>query len=532
MSIEEFMHHKDAYRVAPTYQITTPWPFRQGPPTTVGEDVFANEEITIRGLLNDLKVEPASIVMRSIWPKGAQAEAQDCLIVDTKDEQPITWVKAAVEIHRLLMKTNLKSQPFKVEIRNTNKMYADVSSALHNDESLLGYIADVKNELKKVINQKLPNAWASLAFHMRSGKFNHGEERPTAIVYVKPGSKFRFASIEQQLVDSTRSTKFPNVHLNIEITPGEVLLADPPHDPSLPRPQKYMLLKSTMPKNGVSIGLTGPDNAVESGSLGGWLKLTHKRTGKEHLGWTTCYHCVEKGDPDGKDDNDVSGIGLHDIHASLVPDIGLVWPSQYDSNYSMKLLQQMAKDNVASQTHLKCIEVLKQLEANGAFGKVRFASGHDVRTPKGARLDWAFVESPGSIQQNAPPEKLTQQQLREIEYEPTPSQRVTSWRAPKVGEWVIRSGRTSLRQGTINRVGRSIKWENRPESEEMEVVGIDDEFGDAGDSGSWVLDQRFNLVGVMFGVDSRGSENCGVITPIQDLIEDIEKRTGCIVTLP
>ncbi len=67
------------------------------------------------------------------------------------------------------------------------------------------------------------------------------------------------------------------------------------------------------------------------------------------------------------------------------------------------------------------------------------------------------------------------------------------------------------------------------ETSEWCFVGDGGHFADRGDSGSFVLRQDGALGGLLF---SGSSEGHAYVTPIQDVIEDIEQRLECTVKLP
>lgn len=54
------------------------------------------------------------------------------------------------------------------------------------------------------------------------------------------------------------------------------------------------------------------------------------------------------------------------------------------------------------------------------------------------------------------------------------------------------------------------------------------DFADVGDAGAWVLSSQ-GLIGMIWGTSGAGSV---YVTPIQVLIDDIEKMTGMRVSFP
>jgi len=70
----------------------------------------------------------------------------------------------------------------------------------------------------------------------------------------------------------------------------------------------------------------------------------------------------------------------------------------------------------------------------------------------------------------------------------------------------------------------SRKSSKRTHVETFVIKGFNEQFNQGGDSGSWILDAGGNLVGLLWGGCS-GSDDC-YFTPIKDVIDDIEERTG------
>lgn len=69
---------------------------------------------------------------------------------------------------------------------------------------------------------------------------------------------------------------------------------------------------------------------------------------------------------------------------------------------------------------------------------------------------------------------------------------------------------------------------------EYVVTGVDNEdFAKGGDSGTFVLDSTGALVGLLWGGPiGEQHEGPGYVTPILEVIKDIEERTGYKVRLP
>ena len=103
------------------------------------------------------------------------------------------------------------------------------------------------------------------------------------------------------------------------------------------------------------------------------------------------------------------------------------------------------------------------------------------------------------------------------------------------GDFVAKYGRTTgPTTGIVNSRDRVISWEaHRFESVEIEAFGIASAFADPGDSGSFVTNAQVELVGLVIGRDCHSNNyDSGIITPIEELREDVFRRTGGTLSLP
>jgi hypothetical protein len=107
-------------------------------------------------------------------------------LVGTLDKDPNQWTLAALV-------AGMTTTEIKIEIRNQNKGYFDVSYCLPDDKQLLGAIKDVKEKVSKLVKNQLPEVWTSIAYHMRGPKDSTNLRKPTVLVFCKPGSRHFFA---------------------------------------------------------------------------------------------------------------------------------------------------------------------------------------------------------------------------------------------------------------------------------------------------------------------------------------------------
>jgi hypothetical protein len=77
----------------------------------------------------------------------------------------------------------------------------------------------------------------------------------------------------------------------------------------------------------------------------------------------------------------------------------------------------------------------------------------------------------------------------------------------------------------------AIAWDDGSVSHEYEFTSIDSgtRFAQDGDAGSLVFNHEKEWVGMLFAVDR--CTNCAFVTPVFELVRDIEEMTGWTITL-
>ena len=126
-----------------------------------------------------------------------------------------------------------------------------------------------------------------------------------------------------------------------------------------------------------------------------------------------------------------------------------------------------------------------------------------------------------------------------IMYESDASSPIHSFGNMALQDWVIKKGRTSgVTTGQVNRSTRTIKWDgynnNRTTTEEWEkLLGLSGDFARPGDSGAFVVNERYELVGMLLGRDAHATRfNVGLVTAIGDIEEDLNAICGARFVLP
>lgn len=131
-------------------------------------------------------------------------------------------------------------------------------------EGCLDEVRAVKPIIVNVVAALCGQEWSSIAFHLRSPKFdNTAPRQPTILVSFFQGAALDFDKLESHLFEMLRRCKSP---IKLELLRGSI--------DSTPLPSSSGKVLSGLfrkPKNGSSIGTAG--NCKAAGSLGGWLHV-------------------------------------------------------------------------------------------------------------------------------------------------------------------------------------------------------------------------------------------------------------------
>jgi hypothetical protein len=135
-----------------------------------------------------------------------------------------------------------------------------------------------------------------------------------------------------------------------------------------------------------------------------------------------------------------------------------------------------------------------------------------------------------TFSRNKPPSKagltLSNLEFGQIRYETGPNEFFTTFGTGQRGQRVVKAGRSSTTSGFMNRVQREVNWQNQAVSMEYEVIENAADFAQGGDSGSWVVNEKKELVGIVIGSDTKcGDWGCDLVTPTHEILEDITLKT-------
>lgn len=487
-------------------------------------------------ILQKYSIKDSSILLRSVWPKCFPSEAVDTLIVETLDVDNSKWKDAASEILGIFYTAGLLPGEIKVEISNPVKMYHDDSKCLPRDQQLLGAIREIEPRVLEIVRKELSGIWTTIAYHMRGPSEDASQMKPTVMITCKPGARHFFEKAEASIMAVVHSEKYPQVSLHVELVPGFVELVAPPSPNQDSKARPNFALKDK-PVNGASIGVQ--NRQLGAGTLGGWVTLKSIDNSNQSLQCAlTCYHVISAGDPANLIHNDRYGIGLD--NQKPLSQIKVVWPSIFDANATKAAVQKRIEATGSTpetkQRDGNYLEFVNKLSAADPIGHVRFASGHR-RTPENRRLDWALIVTPSTFTRNRPPPSTAFDNDETWENHPAYSTGendfITECGTLKEGDWVFKAGRSSTSSGDVNHIYRRVNWQDQEDSYEAEVVGFARDFALGGDSGSMVINDRKELVGILIGAErGSGMYGCGFVTPIQAIRDDIRAKVKGDISLP
>lgn len=513
-SIESWLARRDQFRVVGVGH-ARPFPLKLRPcAPRLAQHYQAHVQSQVQPILGKYKINFNSIGLyqRVGWNESLPGtEPLHSLLIRTKDENPDTWEKAANELQEVFRHADIPSEQIEIEIFNPFKMNYNVSHAFSVDKSVLDEAKAVKPIILNQVAALCGKDWSSIAFHLRSSKCDDNvDKRPTILVFFFHGAELDFDRIESHLLETVRGCKTP---FKLELLPGSIESNAMPSSGG-----KILEEVSRKPKNGSSIGTAGNDK--EAGSLGGWFNVYCGKGSPAKVG-IMCNHVVAAGTE--KSTNKV-----------------VAYPAALDRGVTRNAFEAILKSETSSEIVRADFEILQHLDANPGIGKVVAASG--LRTnASNRRMDWALFETPATHTRNKPPPKsafLTNLDfpggIKQM-YTPNEDSYVRNMGVIKADSWVSKTGKTSgVTSGTVNTLTRAVHWEQHGEfySDEIEVMGLTNDFAMGGDSGSMVMNASGELVGLLIGKDSCASDwGGGFVTPIQDILQDVKTETGGSLSL-
>lgn len=396
-----------------------------------------------------------------------------------------------------------------VEIFYSREVHYNISQVLGDDPEVLEALRQVGQVIIDEVRRFCRKGWSSIAFHRRSRLCaSQGEATPTVLVIIREGFRADFSKLEYQLLQIFAGLR---ISIKLEILIGSITATWSVHE----KPITYWSPPPEHPTNRCSIGVRGDtDNA---GTLGGWLMLSRPGCPLVKVG-LTCHHLVAN-----------SPAGLQEID----------YPAALDLNNSIKNLEALSTKPDFLPHHLNTLDKLELMAKNEPIGRVVASSGKRLNAA-GRKMDWALIPVVGDKIRNYPssPANLHPKALfpegGKACYEVNPDSLIRKFGTVKKDSWVIKNGRTTgVSSAIVNDMGRVVSWENEDiESVEMEVFGLASEFIHYGDSGSFVVDRRGALVGLLIGMDSSASSfGAGFVTPIAAIQADVKLMTNGLLSI-
>lgn len=444
------------------------------------------------------------------------------LLIQTRSEDTSNWKIAAEEISALYADGGFGKDQIEVEIRNPSLMAWYASDSLGDNAVVLAACQSMKPELLDEIRFHCGSAWSSVAFHLRNHvSYQAKRKRPTVIVYCHKGSRCDFDALESALLEIISKA---NTEFYLELLPGSVISANSP----LNEP-KIIWDLSEQAFNGASIGLKG--DTERSGTLGGWFMLNLQGSLPSKVALTS-YNLFSKRGSRGSPQTDLTGLNFKE--ASEIERLEVEYPAYSDTMATIKHLEALClKPECPSYIHQK-LKDFRDASTAPPIGNIIAASGHRLNECR-HRMDWVLFQVSGCIAENRPPpaDCLEYQSYPEFGpqgYRVTQDSIITNISEVIPGSWVVKRGKTTgVTSGYINRMPRIIQWEDQQESEEVDVVGLIQDFVQGGDSGSFVVDEFGNLVGLLIATDRVTS--CAFVTPIGEILADVKTITGGNLTI-
>ncbi|KFY56547.1 hypothetical protein V497_06165 [Pseudogymnoascus sp. VKM F-4516 (FW-969)] len=312
-SIEYYNACKDPYRVSAN-KFPVPWPWINGKHSKASEAIHEQLYDCIKKILSDHNISASAAVYKKA-SRNTPEDAVDVLLIRTRSVDTTSWKAAATEIYKIIGPAATAAQiDMRVEIRNDEMIYGDVSVDLIKDDATIDAITKIQPSILGAVMELCPGKWTSIAYHNRGLPFYKCETRATAIIFVKPGSIHAWAELEEKIIRTIISAAFPEeINISVEILPGRIISHTQQQPSSKTRDSGRALsyhcvdYLPMVPSNGSSIA---PSNCTEAGGTLGAV-VSYRAPGKEEVKkcFLTSYDVIASGDPAGKQINDACGRG-------------------------------------------------------------------------------------------------------------------------------------------------------------------------------------------------------------------------------
>ncbi|KFY19467.1 hypothetical protein V493_07949 [Pseudogymnoascus sp. VKM F-4281 (FW-2241)] len=528
-SIEYYNACKDPYRATSSNKVLAEFPWYNNRVSEAASLLYDQIEDNIQKVLSDYKIPGAASIYRYA-ARTTPEDSKDIIVLRPhNDSNILSWRKVASQIYDEIVKPAATSAQIEVgvEIRNDKKMYAELSHFIE-DEAVIRSIARIQPFVLGAVLEHCHGKWTSIAYHNRS-HFDYGSEmKVTALIFIRSGAIHAWAELEEKIVGTIQSAGFPaDIDISVEVLPGQLALRT---QSFYANARSYYHQLPTVPTNGSSIA---PSNCTDAAGTFGPVvnfRAAGEEEAKKYV--LTCYNVIASGDPAGKEINDSRGIGINGREVGARIDVDYL--AKYDSAALMRQQTRLIK-SCDSKHAAKLIKSLDEIATHGSLGQVKFASGYRV-TPTNYRMDWALIElNPAlPVKNHLPTDRELQAECchGSPEYISAEGATVTGTSTSLRSKWYGKVGRTSQGSGgERGPIKRAIAWDDGSISHEYEFKCLDSykPFAQLGDAGSLVFNLEKEWAGLLIAADR--SSGIGYVTPVYELLRDIEEVTGGTNTL-
>ncbi|KFY17261.1 hypothetical protein V492_00791 [Pseudogymnoascus sp. VKM F-4246] len=137
-SIELYNATKDPFRVAPSGKIPIPWPYDHEMASVKAKKMETELLEMATETLRRYNIVPSYIHVLNMSKRGLPSTAKDTIVVSINDDDTTRWLPAADEIYQtILPRATEAGIQFRVELRNQERMYTDMSAALRQSKETL-----------------------------------------------------------------------------------------------------------------------------------------------------------------------------------------------------------------------------------------------------------------------------------------------------------------------------------------------------------------------------------------------------------
>lgn len=515
------------------FNIPRAFPMRMGASSKDMVDLVNNSvDAAAAAILQHYRIHASRAIYRRWRPLE---EVMHTYLVEPTDSDPSTWRQAATEINHLFLDVGVPQDLIEMEIVNRSLANHKTSTALPYDSKILNALEATRSNIVNFLQAYAPSYWTSVAFHMRHNMFRPQEpKKPTILVFFRISASTRYEFLERELRKHLTHDLIPP--FAIEFLSGEIDLGMDNLRPIVPRQPI-----GAFPRNGDSLGVHGEN--FEAGTLGGWLTLRWPgQTRRVKVGMTV-FHLVS-----GQRTPDDPGLHAKAVDTTTSSNKAqMEFPAAYDRKFAIEHYNNRLQgelNQVQRMRYQKELDRLVKHDAEPVIGSVLYYSGFR-KNANDRRMDWALFETESTWTDNIPPpassflnesSRLPSTASAAVDYDADASSRIQRFGKMQLGGWVVKRGRTTTdTSGEVIHLRRSVNWQayNGFISEELEVIGLNGDFADGGDCGSWVTNEKGELVGIVIAKDSNATGyNIGFVSDIGEIQEDFEALCGGRFALP